>query len=170
MQIERLHWSAMYFGSAAFAGTRHRQLSGSTFAKGASVLASAFQAMPGAQAPRPKCSLCLCCVGYCLSRRHTMLARPSSSNTKVPGSGIVLPLSENAALNVGAGSPPTMSVPTRSQSGARSSFRIHVCRSGLKGVPVAPIGLAADNQRNSPSVLGPAARNSNGLRANRTGS
>ena len=54
------------------------------------------------------------------------------------------PTSENAALNVPL---PTMSVPTRSQSGSRAAFRIHSCRSGENGVPGATIGRGADSQR-----------------------
>jgi hypothetical protein len=46
----------------------------------------------------------------------------------------IAPLSENAALKVGAGAPPTMSVPTRSQSGSSPALRIQACRS------VVPVG------------------------------
>ena len=42
------------------------------------------------------------------------------------------PVSENDPLNVGGVVPPTMSVPTRSQSGWRGSLRIHAWRSGAK--------------------------------------
>ena len=40
-----------------------------------------------------------------------------------PVSGTV-PVSENAALKVGAGLPPTMSIPIRDQSGSRFALRI----------------------------------------------
>ena len=79
---------------------------------------------------------------------------------QVEGSGITEPDSENAALKVGAGVPPTMSVPTRSQSGARLlgeiSSRVHSCRSvnpGGNGVPGATIGLGADSHKKSPPVV-----------------
>jgi len=55
-------------------------------------------------------------------------------------------------LNVGGGLPPTISVPIRSQSGAKASFLIQLWRSGVNGVPGATIGLGADNQKNSPSL------------------
>ena len=74
---------------------------------------------------------------------------------QVEGSGTTLPLSENEALKVGGVVPPTMSVPTRSQSGAMPpslSSRVHVCRSPVKG-PVPPeIGFAADSHRKVPSA------------------
>ena len=58
---------------------------------------------------------------------------------QVEGSGTTEPVTENAALKVGAGVPPTMSVPTRSQSGAMpGSSRVQLCRSvkpGGNGVP-----------------------------------
>ena len=37
-----------------------------------------------------------------------------------------------------------------SQSGAKSSLRIQLCRSGTKGVPGATIGFGAESQRKSP--------------------
>src|SRR5579885_2491404 len=40
-----------------------------------------------------------------------------------------VPLREQAALKVGGVTPPTMSVPTRSQSGCKASLRIHSCKS-----------------------------------------
>ena len=46
-----------------------------------------------------------------------------------------------------------MSAPTRSQSGARSSLRIHSWRSvkpAGKGVPGGTIGLGAESQKKSP--------------------
>src|SRR5215831_362876 len=54
---------------------------------------------------------------------------------ETPASGIVLPLSENVMLNVGPVAPAAsmMSVPIRSQSGARGALRIQACRSGLIG-------------------------------------
>jgi len=64
---------------------------------------------------------------------------------QVPG-GIAVPLSENAALNVGAGAPPTMSVPTRSQSGANAALRMNTWRSGVNGVPGGAIGFGAESQ------------------------
>ena len=51
---------------------------------------------------------------------------------------------ENVALNVGAGEPPTISVPTRSQSGSRNSSRVQLWRSVApagNGVPGKTIGL-----------------------------
>ena len=76
--------------------------------------------------------------------------RPPSNSTIVEGSGMVsrtvAPVRENAALNV---VPPTMSVPIRSQSGAKFSLRIQLCKSGAKGVPDELIGLDAESQRNS---------------------
>jgi hypothetical protein len=39
------------------------------------------------------------------------------------------PDSENGPLNLGGVAPPTMSVPTRSQSGARLALRIHAWKS-----------------------------------------
>src|SRR5690348_1599680 len=79
------------------------------------------------------------------------LVTPEARSRRVEGSGMVSPLSEKAALNVGAGVPPTMSVPIRSQSGSKLEFRIQLCKSGVNGVPVV-IGFGADNQRNSPPV------------------
>src|SRR5436309_278529 len=61
------------------------------------------------------------------------------------GVSMVTPARLNVPLKVGAGLPPTMSVPTRNQSGSRAAFRIHACRSGLNGVP-ATIGFGADSQ------------------------
>jgi hypothetical protein len=52
--------------------------------------------------------------------------------------GSSMPASEKVALNV---TPPTMSVPTLSQSGSSSAFLIHSCRSGENGVPGAMIGF-----------------------------
>ena len=58
------------------------------------------------------------------------------------------PFKEKTPLNVGAGVPPMMSVPMRSQSGASpGSLRIQLCRSGVNGVPGATIGFAAESQR-----------------------
>ena len=67
------------------------------------------------------------------------------------GSGTVVPVNEKAALN---GPVCVMSVPTRSQSGARAELRIQVCKSVLpagKGVPGGTIGLGADSHRKFPS-------------------
>src|SRR5262249_19679742 len=60
----------------------------------------------------------------------------------------VWPVSENEALNVGGVVPPTTSLPTRSQSGARSSVRIQVCWSPGKSDPLA--GFSADSHRKLP--------------------
>ncbi len=60
-----------------------------------------------------------------------------------------MPVKENEALN---GPSWVMSVPMRSQSGARLSFRIQVCKSGEKGVPGGTIGLGAESHRKSPLV------------------
>jgi hypothetical protein len=46
-------------------------------------------------------------------------ASAAASRDQLAGSG-TFPVSENAALNVGAGMPPAMSVPTRNQSGSRN--------------------------------------------------
>src|SRR5215469_11082803 len=77
-------------------------------------------------------------------------ARPTASSASDAGSG-TLPVSENAALNVGGVAPPTISVPTRNQSGAippGELSRVQLWRSGLKGVPSGEtIGLGADSQR-----------------------
>src|SRR5215471_8081972 len=71
-------------------------------------------------------------------RRIPMSARtPVAVSTTVEGSGTV-PASSKAALNVGS-VPPTMSVPTRSQSGSSIISRVHACRSGLKGVVPGPV-------------------------------
>ena len=57
-----------------------------------------------------------------------------------------VPSSVKEALNVGAGLPPTMSVPMRSQSGASVAFRIQLWRSGKNGVPGGTIGFGAESQ------------------------
>jgi len=62
----------------------------------------------------------------------------------------VSPVSENVILNVGGVLPPMMSVPIRSQSGAKSELRIQACKSPLNGVPGATIGFGADTNRKSP--------------------
>ena len=56
---------------------------------------------------------------YFLRREKPSPAIPRPRSTMVEGSGTAAPLREKAALNVGAGAvlPPTMSVPTRNQSG-----------------------------------------------------
>jgi len=77
---------------------------------------------------------------------------PIAINITLGGSGtVVLPSREKAALNVGGVEPPTMSVPTRSQSGSRLSSRVHACKSvmpvGNGVVPPAPvIGREAESQ------------------------
>ena len=70
---------------------------------------------------------------------------------QVEGSGTGLPLSEKAALNAPA---PTMSVPTRSQSGSSASSRVQLCRSAKPAGNEAPsgtMGFGAESQRKSPS-------------------
>src|SRR5579864_7187394 len=63
----------------------------------------------------------------------------------VPALGTVSPLRENAILKV---SPSTiMSVPIRSQSGAKLELRIHACLSPTNALPGGTIGLGADNKR-----------------------
>ena len=61
-----------------------------------------------------------------------------------------------ARVNVSLKVPtPTMSVPTRSQSGSRFSFRIQLCRSvnpAGNGVPGGTMGRGADSQKKSPLV------------------
>ena len=70
---------------------------------------------------------------------------PTARRARPPGSGTTaVPLIENAALNVAGG--PTMSVPTRSQSGSRLASRYQVCKSGAKGLTDG--GRGADSQRN----------------------
>ncbi len=76
----------------------------------------------------------------------TQSAPRTDQITMAEGSGTKSPESENAALNVGAGSPPMMSVPARSQSGSSPALRIHAWRSGKIGVPLT-IGLSAESQR-----------------------
>src|SRR5262249_28973867 len=61
------------------------------------------------------------------------------------GGAPATPVRVNAPLNGGGVAPPPMCVPTRSQSGSRFAFRIHVWRSGLNGVPVV-MGLSAESQ------------------------
>ena len=68
----------------------------------------------------------------------------------IPASGTVSPERENVMLNVGGvsgGVAPMMSVPIRSQSGARFELRIHACRSPEKGVPGDTIGLGTVLER-----------------------
>ena len=57
-----------------------------------------------------------------------------------------MPSSEKVALKAGGVAPPTMSVPIRSQSGARLASRIQLSRSAEKGVPGLVIGLGAESQ------------------------
>src|SRR5436190_396406 len=57
---------------------------------------------------------------------------------------LMVPRRENVPLKVVL---PTMSVPTRSQSGSRSALRIQAWRSGMKGVPGGTIGFGAESQR-----------------------
>jgi hypothetical protein len=87
--------------------------------------------------------------GYFKATRRAQTASNISVNPKPPAvenvSGTV-PLRVNEALNVGAGTPPTMSVPTVNQSGSKFPFRIHVYRSGKKGAPGLAMGFGADNQ------------------------
>ena len=76
--------------------------------------------------------------------------KPVPNKNSVDGSGTAVPSREKAVLNVGGVAPPTMSMPTRSQSGSRAASRVHACRSvtpGGNGVVPAPlIGLDADSQ------------------------
>src|SRR5262249_35235031 len=51
--------------------------------------------------------------------------RPTINNTAEDDSGVETAVIENEALKVGAGSPPTISVPTRNQSGSKGPFRTH---------------------------------------------
>src|SRR5262249_52214361 len=74
--------------------------------------------------------------------------RPVPNSNRLAGSGVLSPVSENAALNVGAGAPPTMSPPTRNQSGSIASSRVHDCRSVKPGGN--GIGLVPDSHKNSP--------------------
>ena len=62
----------------------------------------------------------------------------------------VVPVKENAMLNVGAGAPPTMSVPMRSQSGSRLALRIQACRSPVNCGGLLP---AAESQKNVTPLL-----------------
>src|SRR6266571_8495427 len=72
-----------------------------------------------------------------------------SNESAIPSaSASVSPESENAALN---GPWAVMSVPMRSQSGAKASLRIQLCRSGMNGVPGATIGLGAESHRRRPT-------------------
>src|SRR6266851_10330314 len=75
-------------------------------------------------------------------------ARPRARRVRLAGAGIAVPARENAPLNVGGVVPPTMSVPTRSQSGSRFASRVQACRSGANGVPGGTIGLLPDSQKN----------------------
>jgi hypothetical protein len=49
--------------------------------------------------------------------QHTTMIAPIEAKTREAGSGTTCPCIVKEALNVGAGLPPTMSVPTRDQSG-----------------------------------------------------
>ena len=62
------------------------------------------------------------------------------------GVATITPDSENAPLKAPE---PTISVPTRSQSGSRFALRIQACRSGVNGVPDT-IGRGADSQKKLP--------------------
>jgi hypothetical protein len=79
---------------------------------------------------------------------------PVANGSMADGSGVLAtsPLIENAMLNVCE--PPTMSVPMRSQSGARFSSRVQACRSVNpegNGVPGGAIGFGAESQKKLPS-------------------
>ena len=65
---------------------------------------------------------------------------------------MVSPVRENVILNVGGIAPPMMSVPIRSQSGAKSELRIQACKSPTNGVPGDAIGLGADRYKKLPSL------------------
>src|SRR5262249_42353827 len=64
-------------------------------------------------------------------------ARPDMKSGSVAGNGVATtsPSSEKAKLNRGGVAPPTMSVPSRSQSGSKLAFLIHPWRSDPAGVP-----------------------------------
>src|SRR5262249_58844306 len=84
-----------------------------------------------------------------------IMIMPRLTSHHVAGSGMVWPASENAALKVGGVVPPTMSVPMRSQSGARLfaeiSSRVHDCRSVTPGGNGdGTRGRVPDSHRNSP--------------------
>jgi hypothetical protein len=70
--------------------------------------------------------------------RKPRRVKPSSIIAQVEGSGITVPVSENAALNALA---PTMSVPTRSQSGSSAASRVQLCRSVKPGGNDVPGGM-----------------------------
>src|SRR5262249_45043399 len=103
----------------------------------------------GAEAPPTRA------LAQSLRLSNHQIAKPAAPNrSSVPGSG-TSPLIENTALNVGAfppaGGGPTISVPTRYQSGSRSALRSQLCRSvepGGNAVPGATIGFGADSQKN----------------------
>ncbi len=66
-----------------------------------------------------------------------------------------MPVKENVALKVGGIAPPTMSVPTRSQSGSSAASRIHSCKSVTpdgNAVPGGTMGLGADSQKKLPAL------------------
>ena len=77
-------------------------------------------------------------------------ANPVKTNQVAAGSGVSVPLREKAMLKVGGVVPPTMSVPTRSQSGSSAASRVQACRSdtptGNGVVPPPLIGLDAESQ------------------------
>jgi len=87
---------------------------------------------------------------FTLRRFAAISTNPATTSNTVDGSGIDVPLSEKAALNVGGVAPPTISVPTRSQSGSRLPSRTQACKSvtpaGNGVVPAPLMGLDADSQ------------------------
>src|SRR5262249_40104551 len=85
-----------------------------------------------------------------MRRSRAAMSNPTQPRSiKLDGSGTVTPSSENVMLKVGGLVPPTMSVPTRIQSGSRNSSRVQACKSGTNGVPRGTIGLGADSQSKS---------------------
>ena len=72
---------------------------------------------------------------YCadVRRLKQIVATRALPNSKAvePESGTV-PTRENASLKVGGVVPPTMSVPSRNQSGSRFALRIQACKSPVK--------------------------------------
>ena len=69
-----------------------------------------------------------------------MSSPPSPRVAIDAGSGTTLPRRLKLMLNVGAGVPPTMSVPTLNESGSRFPLRTQAWRSGRNGVPGGTIG------------------------------
>lgn len=95
-----------------------------------------------------------CCLAHLLraAKPPTTPTPPRDSKITPLGSGTASPLRVNAVLKA---VPPTISAPTRSQSGSRAELRTHSWRSvnpGGNEVPGGTIGLGAESQKNSPPV------------------